>query len=167
MIYQSPKGSVELQGDFSKENIWAKQADIVRLFNKDQSVISRHISQIFKEKEADMKSNMQKMHIANSDKPVVFYSLDVVLAVGYRTNSSQASEFRKWATKILRDHITKGYTINPARIKKNYAEFLTAVDKVKALLPAHVKSDTESILELIKVFVDTWLSLDAFKKIII
>ncbi|MFA6393417.1 MAG: RhuM family protein [Patescibacteria group bacterium] len=104
------------------------------------------------------------MHIANSDKPVSFYSLDMILAVGYRANSSRAIEFRQWATKVLREHITKGYTINPSRVKKNYDEFLSAVEKVKSLLPANIKPDTENILELIKIFADTWLSLNAYDK---
>jgi hypothetical protein len=68
---------------------------LVRIFEKDQSVISRHIRNIFKDNEIDKKSNMQKMHIANSDKPVDIYSLDIILSVGYRTNSKKAIEFRK------------------------------------------------------------------------
>ena len=109
-----------LRTDSNKETIWATQADIVKLFQKDQSVISRHINEIFKNGEVSPKSNMQKMHIANSDKPITYYSLDVILSVGYRTNSVRAIEFRKWATKTLKQHITKGYTINPALIKNKF-----------------------------------------------
>lgn len=75
------------------------------------------------------------MHIANSDKSVVFYSLDVILSAGYRTNSKVAIEFRKWATKTLREHIVKGYTFNKKRLAKNYDAFLRAVEVVKKLLP--------------------------------
>lgn len=74
------------------------------------------------------------MHIANADRPVDLYSLDVILAVGYRTNSAKAIAFRQWATKVLRSHIVDGYTINPNRIGKNYDAFMEAVKKVKALL---------------------------------
>ena len=95
VIYQAKSGAIELRGDFERETVWATQADIIKLFEKDQSVISRHISSILKEGEVDKKSNVQKMHIANSDKPVVLYSLDIILAVGYRTNSKRAIEFRK------------------------------------------------------------------------
>ena len=100
VIYQTPKGDIKLKGDFKNEMIWASQTEIVKLFNVDQSVVSRHVRNIFKDGEVGKKSNMQKMHIANSDKPVSFYSLDVILAVGYRTSSSKAIEFRKWATKF-------------------------------------------------------------------
>ena len=92
VVFQSKTGAIELKGDFRHETIWATQADIVKLYGKDQSVISRHIASIFKDKEVDSKSNMQKMHITNSDKPVVFYGLDIILAVGYRTNSKRAIE---------------------------------------------------------------------------
>jgi hypothetical protein len=128
VIYQAKNGAIELRGDFSRETIWATQAQIVELFDVDQSVVSRHINNIFKDKEIDPKSNMQKMHIANSDKPVVFYSLDVILGVGYRTNSVRAIVFRKWATEVLHRHIVEGYTINKNRVAKNYELFLKAVD---------------------------------------
>ena len=124
VIYQAKSGAIELKGDFGKETIWATQAQIVRLFDVDQSVISRHINNIFKDKEIDPKSNMQKMHNANSDKPVILYSLDVILGVGYRANSKVAIEFRKWATKTLRGYIVDGYAINRNRIAKNYEQFL-------------------------------------------
>lgn len=134
IIYQSKKGQIEFKGDLQKETLWANQAQIVALFGVDQSVVSRHVRNIFKDGEIEAKSNMQKMHIPNSDKPVVFYSLDVILAVGYRTNSKVAIEFRKWSTKTLREHIVKGYTINKKRIVKNYNEFLRAVEAVQKIV---------------------------------
>lgn len=107
---------------------------------------------------------MQKMHVANSDKPVVFYSLDVVLGVGYRTNSKVAIQFRKWATKVLRSYITEGYAINKSRIAKNYGQFLSVVDDIKKLLPQGTAVDAGDAVELISLFADTWLSLEAYDK---
>src|SRR3989338_819853 len=164
VIYQAPSGAIEFRGDFGKETIWATQAQIVGLFGVDQSVVSRHIKNIFKDGEVLEKSNMQKMHIANSDKPVVMYSLDVILGVGYRTNSKIAIEFRKWATKTLREHITKGYTINRKQIGKNYDAFMKAVGDIQTLLPEHVTLDPKTVLDLIKEFASTWVSLDAYDK---
>ena len=97
VIYQAKNGAIELRGDVRQETIWATQAQVVQLFEVDQSVVSRHIRNIFKDGEVDEKSNMQKMHIANSDKPVTLYSLDMILSIGYRTNSKIAIEFRKFA----------------------------------------------------------------------
>ena len=164
VIFQAKNGAIELNKDLKADTIWASQSDIVTLYEKDQSVISRHINSIFKDVEIDKKSNMQKMHIANSDKPVIFYSLDVVLAVGYRVSSRRAIEFRKWATRILRQHITKGFSINPKVVKHNYAEFQQALENIKKLLPKGQVIDNESVLELISAFADTWLSLDAYDK---
>lgn len=163
-IYQNASGALELRADLKQDTVWATQAQITSLYGVDRTVVTKHINNILKSGEISQKSNVQKMHIANSDKPVTFYSLDLILAVGYRTNSARAIEFRKWATKVLREHITKGYTINPTKIKHNYQEFLSAVDKVKALLPSSIKADTGSILELIKAFANTWVSLDAYDK---
>ena len=95
-------------------------------------------SNIFKDGEVD-KSNMQKRHIANSDKPVAFYSLDVILAVGYRTNSKTAIEFRKWATQRLKDYLIKGFAVNENRIKE-YQENLVELRKTIKLIQDSVES---------------------------
>ncbi len=102
------------------------------------------------------------MHTANSDKPVKFYSLDVILAVGYRTNSSKAIAFRIWATKTLKQHLLQGYTINKKRIGSNCQKFMRAVEGVKALLPVGNAVSAKDALELINVFAVTWFSLDAY-----
>jgi len=92
IIYQAKNGAIELRGDFTRETIWATQAQIADIFQVERSVVTKHIGNILKVKEVDKKSNVQKMHIANSDKPVTFYSLDIILAVGYRANSARAIE---------------------------------------------------------------------------
>lgn len=164
VIYRDKKGNIEFRADISNETIWATQAQIVDLFNIDQSVVSRHIRNVFKDKEVDQKSNMQKMHIANSDKPVITYSLDVILAVGYKTNSKTAIEFRKWATKTLRSYIIDGFAINRKRISENYSQFLHVVEDIKKLLPDSNTIETGDVIELVSLFADTWLSLDAYDK---
>ena len=164
VIYQAKNGAIELRGDVQKETIWATQAQITEIFNIDRTVTTKHIGNILKSKEVDEKSNVQKMHIANSDKPVAFYSLDIILAVGYRANSARAMQFRQWATKTLHHHIAKGFTINPKTIKNHYAEFQKAIENIKHFLPTGTPIDHTSVLELISVFADTWLSLDAYDK---
>lgn len=164
VIYQAKSGAIELRGDFGKETIWATQAQIAEVFGIERSVVTKHIGNLLKTKEISEKSNVQKMHIANSDKPVAFYSLDIILAVGYRTNSAKAIIFRRWATDILRKHVIDGYTINRSRVVKNYEAFLDAVEKIKMLLPESGTVDAKSALELIKMFADTWVSIDAYDK---
>ncbi len=144
IIYQTKSGAIELRGDFTRETLWATQAQIAGIFGIERSVVTRHIGNILKSAEVSAKSNVQKMHIANSDKPVAIYSLDMILAVGYRANSARAIEFRQWATKTLRAHIVDGYTINRARVGQNYDAFMKAVADVRALLPAGMQSDNRA-----------------------
>ena len=96
IIYQSADGKVKVDCRLEGETVWLTQAQIASLFGRDVSVISRHIKNIFSEGELDAKSNLQNLQIPNSDKPVAFYSLDVILAVGYRVKSPQGTLFRQW-----------------------------------------------------------------------
>ncbi len=114
VIYKN--GEIELKVSLNNETVWLRQDEIALLFEKNRTVITRHINNILKEKEVDEKSNVQKMHFPNSDKPVKLYSLDIILAVGYRTNSAKAIKFRQWATQILRKYIMNGYVINGEKI---------------------------------------------------
>lgn len=164
VIFQAKNGAIELRGDFSQETVWATQAQIVDLFGVDQSVVSRHINNIFKDGEIDQKSNMQKIHNANSDKPVTLYSLDVILGVGYRTNSKTAIEFRKWVTKTLKEYLVKGYVLNKKVILKNYDQFIKTVADIQTLLPTHITLDPKAILDLVKEYSATWSKLDAYDR---
>lgn len=167
VIYQAKNGAISFRGDFNHETIWATQAQIADVFGVERSVITKHIKNILKDKELFEKSVCAKFaHTGNDGKTyqVQFYNLDVILAVGYRTNSVRAIEFRQWATKTLRNHIVDGFTINKSRIAKNYDVFMKAVADVRSLLPHGNTMDADSILELISIFADTWMSLDAFDK---
>ena len=108
---------VKLEVNMQDETVWLTQAQMAQLFSKDRTVITRHINNIFKEKELEEKSNVQKMHIPNSDKPVAFYSLDVIISVGYRVKSQNGIVFRRWANKILKDYMIKGYAVNERRLQ--------------------------------------------------
>ena len=163
LIFQWKNWEIILKNDLKNETIWASQKQIAEIFEVDQSVVSRHISNVFKDWEVDEKSNMHNMHIANSDKPVKFYNLDIILSVWYRVSSWKAIEFRKWATKTLKNHITKWFTINKNRIQNNYQNFLKAVDDLKIIV-WNWKISNGQVLELVKVFAWTWVNLDNFDK---
>ncbi len=94
------------------ETVWLTQAQMVELFQRNQSVISRHIRSIFIENELDEKSNMHFLHNAFSDKPVAVYSLDVIISVGYRVKSKRGTQFRIWANSVLKEYLMKGYVFN-------------------------------------------------------
>ncbi len=111
IIYQ-PDETIKLDVRFENETVWLSQAQMCELFQRERSVITKHINAIFKENECDHKSNVQNLHIAFSDKPVKIYSLDVIISVGYRVKSLRGVQFRRWATKVLREHLLRGYTLN-------------------------------------------------------
>ena len=170
VIYQNSSGAIELKGDIKNETIWATQAQVSELFGVDRSVVTKHINNIYKEGELSEKSTSAKFALVQKEgerevvRNIEHYNLDTIISVGYRVNSKTATEFRQWATKTLREHITKGYTINRKQISKNYDSFMKSVADIQALLPEHVVLDPKSILELIKEFASTWVSLDAYDK---
>jgi len=107
---------IKLEVNVNDETVWLTQSQMAELFQKDRSVITKHINNAFKQ-EVDKESNVQKMHFPNSDKPVMLYSLDVVISVGYRVNSQNGVIFRKWANKVLKEYLLKGYAINQQRLE--------------------------------------------------
>lgn len=117
-IYKTPDNKVELKVKLENETVWLSQQQMVKLFERERSVITKHINNVFKEKELSEKSNVQKMHIANSDKPTAYYSLDVIISVGYRVKSKRGTQFRQWATQRLKEHLVKGYSINQKRLEQ-------------------------------------------------
>lgn len=128
LLYQSEDGKIRIETRLEGETVWLTQAQMAELFQKDRSVITKHIANIFEEGELDADSNVQNLHIANSDKPVKYYNLDVIISVGYRVKSQQGNRFRQWATARLREYIVKGFTMNDELLKQggrgNYFEEL-------------------------------------------
>jgi prophage maintenance system killer protein len=166
-IYKDSKGNIDFRIDGDKETLWATQADIAVLFDVQRPAITKHLRNIFETKELDVKSVCSILeHTADDNKTykVQYYNLDAIISIGYRVNSKQATRFRQWATKTLKSHVSEGYTINPNRIHKNYEAFLTAVEKVKKLLPENDSIKNQDTLELVKLFANTWFSLDAYDK---
>ncbi|MEZ4104584.1 MAG: virulence protein RhuM/Fic/DOC family protein [Candidatus Paceibacterota bacterium] len=170
VIYQTKSGAIELRGDLEKETVWATQLQVAQAFDVDVRTVNEHIKNIYKTEELDEKATIRKFRIVRIEgnreikREINHYNLDLILSVGYRVNSKKATAFRQWATKTLRGHITKGYTINRRRIGQNYEAFMKAVEDVQALLPEHVTLDPKAVLELIKEFASTWVSLDSYDK---
>lgn len=170
VIFKSDQGQVKLRGDFHNETMWATQAEMAAVFSVDVRTVNEHLKNIYKTKELSEKATIRKFRTVRDEgsrkveREINHYNLDAVISVGYRVNSKTATQFRQWATKTLRQHITEGYTINKMQIGKNYEAFIKAVEQVKFLAPSKSAVDTESVLELVKLFADTWVSLDAYDK---
>ena len=110
ILYQ-PNEEVRLEVRLENETVWLTQAQMAELFQRERTVITKHINNVFKEKELEEKSNVHFLHIANSDKPVKYYSLDVIISVGYRVKSQRGTQFRQWANKILKAYLLQGYAV--------------------------------------------------------
>lgn len=117
IIYNTTDGKAAIKLYADNGTVWLTQAQIAELFNKERSGISKHIKNIFDENELDEKSNVNYLHIANSDKPVAFYNLDVILAVGFRVRSPRGTQFRQWANNTLKEYLQKGFVLDKDRLK--------------------------------------------------
>ena len=110
-MYQ-PDDTISLEVRIEDETVWLTQAQMSKLFQKDRTVITRHINNIFKEGELDMEGNVHFLHFANSDRPIGLYNLDVIISVGYRVKSQIGTRFRRWANSVLKEYILRGYAVN-------------------------------------------------------
>ena len=117
IIYQTADGLAKIDVRMSGKTLWLTQTQIAELFGRERTVITKHIRNIFSEGELNEKSNVQNMHIPNSDKPVALYNLDVILAVGYRVKSALGIQFRQWATGVLHEYLQKGFAMNDDMLK--------------------------------------------------
>lgn len=134
IIYQAEDKSTEVEVRFEGETAWLNQEQLTLLFQRDQSMLSRHIKNIYNEGELEPESNMQKMHVAHSDKPVVFYNLDMIISIGYRVNSKRGTQFRQWATKRLKDYLVDSYAINQKRLDERNLEIKHLKEGITILL---------------------------------
>ena len=170
VIYHTKSKSLELRGDFSNETLWATQSQIADIFGVTSQNVTMHVRNIYSEEELSVDRTckeslqVQKEGKREVSRQVKLYNLDVVIAIGYRINSVVGTQFRQWATQTLKQHIIAGYTINPERIGQNYDAFMEAVSKVQAVLPAGSAMENKDVLELVRLFADTWFALDAYDK---
>jgi hypothetical protein len=151
LIYSTAKG-IEVRLRFDGDSLWMTQAQMSDLFGRDVSVISRHIANVVDEGELEEESNLQKVQIAGSTKPVSLYSLDMVISVGYRVSSGQATLFRKWATDKLVQFATKGFVVDVERLKApserdHFRELRELIREIRAS-EANVYAELRRVLSL-------------------
>ncbi|PKN69618.1 MAG: cytochrome C biogenesis protein CycH [Deltaproteobacteria bacterium HGW-Deltaproteobacteria-12] len=139
-----------------EDTVWLTQKQMADLFDTERSVITKHLKNIFNSNELNEKSNVQKMHIANSDKPVAFYNLDIIISVGYRVNSLRGTQFRIWATNVLRTHLVDGYTINEKRLKAQQNKITELQNALRLLgnvaLLEGVSDEAKGIVQIISEY---------------
>ena len=166
ILYKAEDGTFTVDVKLEEETVWLSQKQMSEIFEVDRSVISKHIKNIFTSHEImEEKSNVQKMHISSSYKPVSFFSLDVILAVGYRVNTKKGIQFRKWASKILKDHLIQGFTLNEKRLRENgLEEFDKAIVLIKKTLETKDLTTDEAtgLLKVITDYANSWFLLQKY-----
>lgn len=163
-IFVSADGQARLEVALDHETVWLRQEQMAELFGRDRSVITRHIGNVFREGELQEKSNVQNLHIAGSDKPVRFYNLDVIISVGYRVKSPRGVQFRQWATRVLRQHLVDGYTLNERRLAERGIEFEQAVSLLSRTLANQqlVSDEGRAVLQVIGDYARSWSLLQGY-----
>ncbi len=159
-IYHSQDGSVQLNVKLENETVWLSANQMAMLFDRDAKTIRKHINNVFADGELAKESNTQKMRVANSDKPVPFYNLDVIISVGYRVKSSQGVQFRQWATSILKQYLIKGYVVNQQIKLDRYNELKDVVRLMSRSIVLQDKVTTDEYSGLFNVISDYVYALD-------
>ncbi len=165
VLYEADDGELRLEVKLERDSVWLTQAQMVELFQRDQSVVSRHLNSVFADGELDRESNMQKMHIASADRPVALYSLDVVISVGYRVKSARGTQFRIWATRTLREHLVRGFTLNERRLReRGLGDIEQSLALVSRTLERNALATSEgrAVLDVVRQYARTWQLLLAY-----
>lgn len=159
-IYHSQDGSVQLNVKLENETVWLSANQMAMLFDRDAKTIRKHINNVFADGELAKESNTQKMRVANSDKPVPFYNLDVIISVGYRVKSRQGVQFRQWATSVLKQYLIKGYVVNQQIKLDRYNELKDVVRLMSRSIVLQDNVTTDEYSGLFNVISDYVYALD-------
>lgn len=159
-IYRSQDGSIQLNVKLENETVWLSANQMAILFDRDAKTIRKHINNVFADGELVKESNTHFLRVANSDKPVPFYNLDVIISVGYRVKSQQGVQFRRWATTILKQYLIKGYAINQQIKLERYNELKNVVRLMSRAIGLQEKVSSDEYEGLFHVISDYVYALD-------
>ena len=160
VLYKTEDNNIQLEVKLEQDTIWLNTKQMAYLFGKEESNIRRHIGNVFKEKELERESNVHFLHVPFSDKPVPFYSLDVIISVGYRVHSPQGTQFRIWANRVLKQYLLKGYAINQKIQLQHYQELKDVVALMSRTLELQEKPTQDEYAGLFNVISDYVYALD-------
>jgi prophage maintenance system killer protein len=162
LLYETPDGQVRLDVRLDRESVWLSLTQIAELFGRDKSVISRHLRNVFDSGELERSAVVAKNATTAADGKtyqVDYFNLDAILSVGYRVNSKRGTQFRIWATRTLREHLLRGYTLNERRLReRGLNELQQAVDLLARTLTEHalVTDEGQAVLEVVRQYARTW-----------
>ena len=160
VIYQTEDGQTQIDVRMENETVWLSANQMAMLFDRDEKTVRKHINNVFSDCEVDKESNTHFLRVAHSDKPVAFYTLDVIISVGYRVKSQRGVQFRQWANRVLKQYLMKGYAVNERIRREQIGELRQLVQLVgRTLQNREMTSEVES-QDLLDVVVDYTYALD-------
>ena len=160
VIYQTDDGQTQIDVRLENETVWLSTSQMTLLFNREESNIRRHIINVFKEGELEKNNNVHFLHVNGVKKPVPFYSLDVIISVGYRVKSQRGTAFRIWARNILKDYLLKGYAVNRRIHQKQMAELRQLVQMIGRTIQNRQLEANDENMALFDIVVNYTYALD-------
>ncbi|MFC2413735.1 MAG: RhuM family protein [Bacteroides sp.] len=168
VIYEAPDGTIALDVRLEGESVWLTQAQMAELFQKDRTVIGRHIQNVYREGELERESTCAKFahvgQVTDQQYETTLYNLDVIISVGYRVKSLRGVQFRQWATKLLREYLLKGFVANQAYLVQHYEDLKTVVQLLERTRSACEEGRTEETEALFSLVVDYTYALDTLDR---
>lgn len=172
IIYKTKDNKIEVKADLDKETLWLNLNQIAELFNRDKSVISRHIKNVYSSNELKKDSTVAFFATVQNEggreisRDIEHFSLDLIISVGYRVNSKEGTQFRIWATNVLRKYLVEGYAINQKRLEENNAKYFDLQKQLKTLRKV-IENESYTLdqsKELVRIITDYADSLDLLDK---
>ena len=164
VIYQTADGQMSIDVKLENDTVWLSANQMAILFDRDEKTIRKHINNVFSEGELEKENNTHFLRVDGVKQPVAFYSLDVIISVGYRVKSQRGTQFRIWANKVLKEYLIKGYAVNKALTEQRYTELKQLVTVLGRTVKAQEALTSDDALNLVEVVADYAYALDTLDK---
>lgn len=164
VIYQTKDGQTSIDVKLEDDTVWLSANQMARLFDRDEKTIRKHVNNVFAESELEKENNTHFLRVDGVKQLVAFYSLDVIISVGYRVKSQRGTQFRIWANKILKDYLVKGYAVNKTLREQHYTELKQLVSVLERTVKSQEALTSGEALNLVKVVSDYAYALDTLDK---
>lgn len=159
VLFESKDKGIKLSVPFNNETVWLSSNQMAELFERDEKTIRKHVNNVFSEKEVEMENNTQNLRVVNVKQSVTFYSLDVIISVGYRVKSKRGTEFRRWTNTVLKQYILNGYAANQERL----SQLNQTIQLIKRLeLQTDNQLDKDQILSVVESYTQALNLLDDY-----
>ena len=164
VIYQTADGQTSIDVKLENDTVWLSANQMAILFDRDEKTIRKHINNVFSEGELEKENNTHFLRVDGVKQPVAFYTLDVIISVGYRVKSQRGTQFRIWANKVLKEYLIKGYAVNKALTEQHYTELKQLVTVLGRPVKAQEALTSDDALNLVEVVADYAYALDTLDK---